>query len=80
MLSSREPMAHACHPSYSGGRDMEDRDSKPVQENRSQDPISKKPFTEKGWLEWPWIQNPVLQNKQTNKKCFLRGVSDKFWN
>jgi hypothetical protein len=38
-------MAHACNPSYSGGK--EDCGSKPAQTNSSRDPISKIPFTEK---------------------------------
>jgi hypothetical protein len=36
-------MAHACHPSYSGGRDQEDHGSKPALAYSSQDLISKKP-------------------------------------
>jgi hypothetical protein len=44
------PMAHACNPSYSGGRDQEDRHSKPAQTNGLGDPILKKPITKKtGW-------------------------------
>jgi hypothetical protein len=43
------PVAHACNPSYSGGRDLEDRGSNPAWANSSQDPISKTPFTIKGW-------------------------------
>jgi hypothetical protein len=35
-------VAHACTPSYSGGRDQEDCGSKPALANGSQDPISKK--------------------------------------
>jgi hypothetical protein len=35
-------MAHACNPSYSGGRDEEDQGLKPAQANSSQDLISKK--------------------------------------
>jgi hypothetical protein len=35
-------VAHACNPSYSGGRDHEDRGSKSAQANSSQDPVSKK--------------------------------------
>jgi hypothetical protein len=38
-------VAQACNPSYSGGRDQEDRISKPDWANRSQDPILKKPVT-----------------------------------
>jgi hypothetical protein len=34
-------MAHACNPSYSGGRDEDDHGLKPVQANSLQDPISK---------------------------------------
>jgi hypothetical protein len=45
-------VAHACNPSYSGGRYQEDRGSKPVQANSSQDPSLKKSFTKKGLVEW----------------------------
>jgi hypothetical protein len=50
----RALVAHACNPSYSGGRDQEDCGSKPAWENSSKDPISKKPFTKKkkGLVEW----------------------------
>jgi hypothetical protein len=37
------PVAHVCNPSYSGGRDQEDRGSRPAQANSLQDPISKIP-------------------------------------
>jgi hypothetical protein len=40
---TQAPVAHTCNPSYSGGRDQEDRGSKPAQENTSWDPIWKKP-------------------------------------
>jgi hypothetical protein len=43
---------HACTPSYSGGRDQENRGSQPSWANNSQDPISKKPITTKGLVEW----------------------------
>jgi hypothetical protein len=33
VLKSQELMAQACNPSYSGGRDWEDRGSKPAQAN-----------------------------------------------
>jgi hypothetical protein len=42
-------MAHVCNPSYLGGRNKEDRGSKPAQENSSQDPILKKSTTKQGW-------------------------------
>jgi hypothetical protein len=38
-------------PSYSRGRDHEDRGSKPAWANSSRDPILKKPFTKKGLVE-----------------------------
>jgi hypothetical protein len=46
---SREPMAHTCNPSYSGGRAQEDHISKLDWVNSLQDPISKIPRTKKGW-------------------------------
>jgi hypothetical protein len=47
------PVAHACNPSYSGGRDQEDLGSKSAQANSSQDPFSKKKnITKKGLMEW----------------------------
>jgi hypothetical protein len=42
-------VTHTCNPIYSGGRDQEDRGSKPTQANSSRDPISKISKTEKGW-------------------------------
>jgi hypothetical protein len=40
-------VAHACNPSYSGGRDQKDHGLKPAQANSSQDPILKKTFTKR---------------------------------
>jgi hypothetical protein len=40
-------MAHACNPSYSGGRDQEDRGSKPAWVSSSLDLISKITITKK---------------------------------
>jgi hypothetical protein len=42
-------MAHAYNPSYSGGRDQEDRCSKIAWENSLLEPILKKVITKKGW-------------------------------
>jgi hypothetical protein len=36
---SQAPVAHACNPSYSGGRDQEDRGLKSAWANSSRDPI-----------------------------------------
>jgi hypothetical protein len=49
---SQTVAAHACHPSYSRGRDQEDHSSKPTQANSLRDPILKKPNTKKGLMEW----------------------------
>jgi hypothetical protein len=61
-------VAHACNPSYSGGRDQEARGSKPAQANNSRDPISKKPVTRKDWWSGskcrPRVQTPILKKKK----------------
>jgi hypothetical protein len=65
-------MAHACNSNYSGGRDQEDRGSKPVQANSSCDPILKKPITitKKDWWSgsryMPRVQDPVPQENTLN--------------
>jgi hypothetical protein len=41
-------VTHTCNPSYSGGRDQEDRSSKPIWANSMRDPISKNSIT-KNW-------------------------------
>jgi hypothetical protein len=41
-------VAHACNPSYSGGRDQEDHDSKSALANSLKSYL-KKPITKKGW-------------------------------
>jgi hypothetical protein len=48
---SGAPVAHACNPSYSGGRNQEDCSLKPTGANCWPDPISKKKkmITEKDW-------------------------------
>jgi hypothetical protein len=45
---SQVPAAHVCNPSYSGGRDQEDRGLKPAQANNSRDPILNNPSQQKG--------------------------------
>jgi hypothetical protein len=51
LFNSRVPVAHACNPSYSGGRDQEDHTSKPARANSLQDPILKMRNTKKGLAE-----------------------------
>jgi hypothetical protein len=43
------PVAHACNPSYSGGRDQDNCSLKSAWANSSQDPISKIPNTKQDW-------------------------------
>jgi hypothetical protein len=66
------PVAHACNPSYSGGRDQENRDSKPAWANSSPDLISKIPNTKIGLVEWLKIKalssNPSATKKQIKMK------------
>jgi hypothetical protein len=45
-------VAHACNPSYSGGRDQENHGLKPAQAKSLQDPILKKNHHKKGLVEW----------------------------
>jgi hypothetical protein len=45
-------VVHACNLSYSGGRDQEDRGSKPAWANSSCDPSLKKNYFKKGLVEW----------------------------
>jgi hypothetical protein len=40
-------VAHDCNPSYSGGRDQKDLDSKPAWVNSLRDPILNKPITKR---------------------------------
>jgi hypothetical protein len=67
------PVAHACNPSYSGGRDQEDHGLKPAQANSLQDPILKKPFTKTGLVEWLKVKalssspSTPLKKKETKK-------------
>jgi hypothetical protein len=42
-------VAPTYNPSYSGGRDQEDRVSKPDRANSSSDPILKKTLSQKNW-------------------------------
>jgi hypothetical protein len=48
-VSGQASMAHACNPSYSGGRGQEDLGSKPAWANSSLDPIMKILNTKNVW-------------------------------
>jgi hypothetical protein len=51
-LGSCTLVAHACNPRYPGGKDQEDRSSKPAQANSSQDPILKNTLHKTGLVQW----------------------------
>jgi hypothetical protein len=45
-------VAHTCNPSYSGGRDQDDRGLKPAWANSSARPYLEKNLHKKGLVEW----------------------------
>jgi hypothetical protein len=65
---SQAPVAHACNPNYSGGRDQKDHGSKPAQENYSMRPYLEKPFTTRGLVEWVKVRALSLSPSTTKKK------------
>jgi hypothetical protein len=66
-------VVHACNPSYSGGRDHEDLDTKPAQANNWWDPISKrKKNLKKEPVEWIklWaLSSNTSTTKKKRSKC-----------
>jgi hypothetical protein len=60
-------VAHACNPSYSGGRDQEDYSSKPAQANSSSRPYLEKKNHKKGLVEWLKVK-ALSSNSRTAKK------------
>jgi hypothetical protein len=60
-------VVQACNPSYSGGRDQEDRGSKLAWADQSRDPISKIPNTKKASGVAQGVA-PVPQKKKKKKK------------
>jgi hypothetical protein len=67
-MIKRVPVANACNPSYSGGRDQEGHGSKPAWANSSQDPILEKTFHKKGLVEWLKVRVLSLSPSITKKK------------
>jgi hypothetical protein len=63
-------MAHACNPSYSGGRDYEDCCSKPACTNSSRDPISKNPITKNWVCGVAQGEGPEFKPQYQKKKIF----------
>jgi hypothetical protein len=62
------PVAHACKPNYSGGRDQEDFGSKPAWAKSLQDTTSKIPITKKGLVEWLKVKVLSSSPSTTKKK------------
>jgi hypothetical protein len=66
-LMDQAPVAHACNPSYSGGRDQKDCSLKPVGQTVHKTPSPKKPITKIGLVEW--LKGKALSsNPSTTKK------------
>jgi hypothetical protein len=61
-------VAYTCNPSYSGGRDQEDRGSKSSRANNSQDSTLKKTYHKKGLVEWAQGVGPEFKPKYCKKK------------
>jgi hypothetical protein len=75
------PMAHACNPSYSGGR-KENCDLKSVQANSSGDPILKIANIKTGWWSGsrckPWVQAPGPKIKEAiGSECNTRNDTER---
>jgi hypothetical protein len=63
-------VAHTCNPSYSGGRDQEDRSLKPAWGNSSRNSTSKKKKKnhKRGLVEWLKVQALRLNPSTAKKK------------
>jgi hypothetical protein len=74
-LGSWMLVAHTCNPSYSGGRDQEDRGSKPAQANSSKRPYLEKLFTKIELVEWLKVKAlSSSPSPETNKpRCLGEG-------
>jgi hypothetical protein len=72
---SQVPVAHACNPGYSGGRDQEDCGSKSAWANSSVRPYLEKPFTKIGLVLWLKVRalssSPSAAKKQQQKRCMI---------
>jgi hypothetical protein len=65
-------VSHTCNLSHSGGRDQEDRGSKPAQASSSRDPILKIPITKKGW------RSGLSSSPSTAKKKKKKSLRNRF--
>jgi hypothetical protein len=66
-------VAHTCNPSYSGGRDQEDRSSKPAQENGSTRPYVENTHHKNRTVGVAKVKalssNPSTTKKKKRKDC-----------
>jgi hypothetical protein len=68
MAQSQAPVAHTYNPSYSWGRDQENRSFKPAQTNSSWDPISKKLLLKRaGWVPQGVAQSSSPSTRQKER-------------
>jgi hypothetical protein len=76
-------VAHACNPSYSGGRNKENQGSKSAQANSSQDPISKMPITKRaGGIaqgEDPEFKTQYRKKQQQKKPLIRESKCENKW-
>jgi hypothetical protein len=61
-------VTHFCNPSYSGGRDQEDRSSKPAWANNSTRPYLEKCLHKKGLVKWLKGEGPEFKSQYQKKK------------
>jgi hypothetical protein len=67
---SQAPVAHACNPSYLGGRDQEDQDSNSAQANSLRDPNLKYPIQNRaGGVAQVVTKDSKFGNKIVKKKA-----------
>jgi hypothetical protein len=71
-------VAHTCNPSYSGGRDQEDRGSKPAWANSLRNPFLEKPITKIGLVEWLKVK-ALSSNPSTTRHWWLTSIILPTW-
>jgi hypothetical protein len=82
MVTSQAPVAHACNPSYSEGKEQEpikvwSQPEQIVGDTLSQKYLSQKRAGEMAQGVGPWVQAPALQKKKKKKKRWLQNLMNK---
>jgi hypothetical protein len=73
IYDTQVPVAHACNPSYSGGRDQEDPSSKSAWTKKFARPYLEKPFTKIGLGEGPEFKPQYcIKKKKKERKIYDR--------